>query len=63
MGRGRGIGCAVMDRVEQHADKGSFPHVSLICFDRNTRALDFYRRRGYRATARRALVSPSRTRA
>ena len=54
--RGAGIGAELMDCVEELARAKDLPRVSLICFERNTRALAFYRRRGYRALAQRALV-------
>ncbi len=54
--RSAGIGAELMDCVEELARAKGLPRVSLICFERNTRALAFYRRRGYRETARRPLV-------
>jgi ribosomal protein S18 acetylase RimI-like enzyme len=54
--RGQGIGRLLMDSLEHLAVARGFPRVSLICFERNERALSFYLRRGYRETARRALV-------
>ncbi|MGE0501265.1 MAG: GNAT family N-acetyltransferase [Rhizobiaceae bacterium] len=54
--RGQGIGAALLDRVEGRAAALRCPRVSLICFDRNHRAMTFYRRRGYREIARRPLV-------
>ena len=54
--RGRGIGAALIDRVERLAVTRLLSGVSLICFERNDRALAFYRRRGYREVARRPLV-------
>lgn len=54
--RSAGIGAELMDCVEELARAKGLPRVSLICFERNTRALAFYRRRGYREIARRPLV-------
>lgn len=54
--RGRGIGGELMDCVEGLAFAKALPRVSLICFERNERALAFYRRRGFREIARRPLV-------
>lgn len=54
--RGRGIGNALMDRVEDQAVEKGCGRVSLICFERNEGAMRFYRRRGYREIARRPLV-------
>lgn len=54
--RGRGIGSALMDHVERLAIATGCGRVSLICFERNEGAMRFYRRRGYRETARRPLV-------
>ncbi|HIP79488.1 MAG TPA: GNAT family N-acetyltransferase [Kiloniellaceae bacterium] len=55
--RGTGIGAELMDCVEELARAKGLPRVSLICFERNMRALAFYRRRGYREIARRPLVA------
>lgn len=54
--RSRGTGGQLMDRVEALANAMGCPRVSLICFERNEGAMRFYRRRGYRETARRPLV-------
>lgn len=54
--RNRGIGGQLMDRVEALANAKGCPRVSLICFGQNEAAMRFYRRRGYRETARRPLV-------
>ena len=54
--RGRGIGGALMDRVEALAIETGCRCVSLICFEANWRAMRFYRDRGYREIARRPLV-------
>lgn len=54
--RGRGIGSALMDRVEALALETGCSGVSLICFEANRRAMRFYRERGYREIARRPLV-------
>ncbi len=54
--RGGGIGAALMDRVEALAAASGCPRVSLICFERNERAMAFYRRRGYGEIDRRPVV-------
>jgi len=54
--RGRGIGGELMACVEELALAKGLPRISLICFERNERALTFYLRRGFRETARRAVV-------
>ena len=54
--RGRGIGSILLDAVEQRAKRLELPHVSLICFERNTRAMSLYRRRGYDELDRRPIV-------
>lgn len=54
--RGHGIGGELMDRVEGLAAAAGSARVSLICFERNERAMAFYRRRGYREIARRPIV-------
>lgn len=54
--RGSGVGSQLMDHVETLARANGLPRVSLICFERNVSALNFYRRRGYREIARRPLV-------
>ncbi|MCO5160009.1 MAG: GNAT family N-acetyltransferase [Mesorhizobium sp.] len=54
--RGRGIGGALMDRVEALAPESGCSGVSLICFEANRRAMRFYRDRGYREIARRRIV-------
>ena len=54
--RGTGVGTSLMDRVERLAADRNLSGVSLICFERNERALALYRRRGYRELDRRPLV-------
>ncbi len=54
--RGSGVGSQLMDHVETLARASGLPKVSLICFERNVSALNFYHRRGYREIARRPLV-------
>ena len=54
--RDQGIGGGLMDCVEELARARGLPRLSLICFERNERALAFYRRRGYREIARRPVV-------
>ncbi len=54
--RGAGVGGALMDRMDGRARSEGCPRISLICFERNARALAFYRRRGFGEIARRAIV-------
>ena len=54
--RSRGIGAALLDCVEALAFTRAIPHLSLICFERNIRAIDFYLRRGFRVADRRPIV-------
>lgn len=43
---GAGIGAALMDAAEAHVHEYS-PHMFLLVNQRNTRAQEFYRKRGY----------------
>lgn len=54
--RGQGIGGELMDRVYALARLKGLPRVSLICFERNETAFEFYRRRGFQEIARRPVV-------
>ena len=54
--RGRGIGTALMNRVDELAETKSLPRISLICFERNDRALAFYLERGFKVIASRPIV-------
>ena len=45
-----------MERVEGLARAKSLPRISLICFERNERALAFFLARGYQELARRPVV-------
>lgn len=54
--RSGGIGAKLMDAAEERARKEGLPRLSLVCFERNTRALAFYRRRGFELRDRRPLV-------
>ncbi len=54
--RGHGIGSDLMDHVESLAIAKGLSRISLICFERNTRALAFYRRRGFVEIDRRPIV-------
>jgi GNAT superfamily N-acetyltransferase len=54
--RGHGVGGRLMDQVEARAAAMGCPRVSLICFERNERAMAFYRQRGYRELDRRPVV-------
>lgn len=54
--RSQGIGAKLMDYAETRARREGLPRLSLICFERNERALAFYRRRGFELRDRRPLV-------
>lgn len=54
--RGRGIGGELMDRVYALARSKGLPRVSLICFEGNETAFEFYRRRGFQEIGRRPVV-------
>ncbi|MGK7653945.1 GNAT family N-acetyltransferase [Roseovarius sp. B08] len=54
--RSHGIGVALLDCVEALAFTRALPRLSLICFERNTRAVDFYQRVGFRVADRRPIV-------
>ncbi|MCT7378655.1 GNAT family N-acetyltransferase [Chelativorans salis] len=54
--RGRGIGGELMDHVYAVARSRGLPRVSLICFERNETAFEFYRKRGFQEIARRPVV-------
>ena len=54
--RGQGVGGALLDRIEALAQTQGLPRLSLICFERNVQARDFYLRRGFTVTDRRPLV-------
>lgn len=54
--RGDGIGTLLMDSLEARARDEGCPRTTLICFEANTRALAFYRRRGYHELDRRPIV-------
>jgi len=54
--RSGGIGGALLDCVEALALARAVPRLSLICFERNVAARDFYLRRGFEVTDRRPLV-------
>jgi ribosomal protein S18 acetylase RimI-like enzyme len=54
--RGRGIGGELMDCVHELALAKGLPRISLICFDRNERALAFCRRRSFCEAMRRTIV-------
>ncbi|MFC6486397.1 GNAT family N-acetyltransferase [Nitratireductor sp. GCM10026969] len=54
--RGRGIGGALMDRVYALARSRGLPRVSLICFEGNETAFEFYRKRRFQEIARRPVV-------
>lgn len=54
--RGNGIGAALLDCVEARALIRGIARVSLICFEQNSVACEFYIRRGFRVVDRRPLV-------
>lgn len=54
--RQQGIGGALMDALENTAQAQSLGRLSLICIDRNERAMAFYLRRGFRELMRRPIV-------
>lgn len=54
--RNRGLGTLLMDATEGRAAALGLGRVSLICFEMNTGAARFYRRRGYAETDRRPIV-------
>src|SRR5688500_15046213 len=45
---GRGVGSALLDRVESAARAAGSPHITLVTTNDNVDALRFYQRRGYR---------------
>lgn len=54
--RRQGLGRELMDCVHGLALRKGLPRISLICFERNETAFDFYRKRGFREVARRPVV-------
>lgn len=54
--RGCGIGGGLLDSVEALAMARAIPRLSLICFECNAVARDFYLRRGFRVADRRPVV-------
>lgn len=54
--RGLGLGTQLMAEAETRARALGLPRVSLICFERNEGAQRLYKRLGYRALMRRAVV-------
>lgn len=54
--RNAGVGRALMEAVNGRARDLSLPRISLICFERNTGAMQLYRRLGFRELARRPIV-------
>ena len=54
--RGAGIGAELMECAHERARAKGLPRVSLICFERNERAMRFYDRLGYRELDRRPIV-------
>lgn len=54
--RSQGIGSALMDRVHALARWRGLPRVSLICFEANDTAFEFYRKRGFEEIGRWPIV-------
>ena len=54
--RSNGIGSALMDAVTVRARASGLRKVSLICFERNERALKLYQKRGFVEIDRRKVV-------
>lgn len=54
--RGQGIGSELMNRIYDLGRARGLPRVSLICFERNETAFEFYRRRGFKEIGRRPVV-------
>lgn len=54
--RGLGIGSRLLDCIGALAVTQAIPRLSLICFERNSVARDFYLRRGFRIADRRPVV-------
>ncbi|MEQ8294307.1 MAG: GNAT family N-acetyltransferase [Roseovarius sp.] len=54
--RSHGIGGTLLDYVEALALTRALPRLSLICFEQNAPARDFYLRRGFTVADRRPLV-------
>ena len=54
--RSQGIGGTLLDFVAALALTRALPRLSLICFERNVTARDFYLRRGFTVADRRPLV-------
>ncbi|MEO1250145.1 MAG: GNAT family N-acetyltransferase, partial [Pseudomonadota bacterium] len=50
--QGRGIGKALIDLAWKEASRRRFKELSLIVFEQNQRALDFYHRLGFAEVAR-----------
>jgi ribosomal protein S18 acetylase RimI-like enzyme len=54
--RGRGLGTRLLQAATARAREAGLARLSLICFERNTRAMVLYRRHGFTEIDRRALV-------
>jgi len=54
--RGRGLGRRLMAEARARAERLGLPRVSLICFERNERAMQLYRRLGFVEIDRRPVV-------
>jgi ribosomal protein S18 acetylase RimI-like enzyme len=54
--RGQGLGTRLLEAAEQRARALELPRLTLICFERNERAMRLYARLGYAEVDRRPLV-------
>ncbi len=54
--RGRGLARRLMEQARARAEALALPRVSLICFERNERAMQLYRRLGFAEVDRRTVV-------
>ena len=54
--RGLGIGTRLLEEASRRARAMGLERLSLICFEKNTRALRLYRRLGFQELARRPIV-------
>lgn len=54
--RGHGIGTRLLEAAAARARALGLPRLSLICFERNARAMALYRRAGFVAIDRRPLI-------
>ena len=47
---GQGVGSALLAHAEERAAKDGFDRLTLDCFEKNKKALAFYRNKGFRVT-------------